>query len=156
MTLKVITHQWHGQHNPVAAVHWALLLDQGNDKLGDEHRRKGAVEPGELDEIGNVPAWWCVVGSADLYIDKILKYFDYTSFYQHILELSEILIRMLTTGTSFTLERSIGLRIPKWPLSGRWRPPCPSWSRPSPTRGEMCEVRYVRCLWIRWEMVGPH
>lgn len=69
--MKVITHQWHGQHNPVAAVHWALLPDQGDDELDDEHPGKGAVEPGELDEIGNVPAWWCVEGSADLYIDKI-------------------------------------------------------------------------------------
>ena len=79
VTMMVITHQWHGDHNPVAAVHWALLPDQGDDELDDEHPGKGVVQPGELDEIRNVPVWWCVAGPADIFIST--TYFDQKSFY---------------------------------------------------------------------------
>ena len=65
-----ITNQWDGQHDSITALHGALLRQQGKKDLDDEHAGEGAVEPAELDEVHNVPAWWWVGGSADLYIDK--------------------------------------------------------------------------------------
>ena len=39
----------------MAPVHRALLHDQADEKFDADHSSKCYVEPGELDEVGNVP-----------------------------------------------------------------------------------------------------